>query len=80
MMRRLVILVTMMTAISASIPGGFCAPFGEGVENLVVLLTDYWTSDFYVGTFEGSKRGQRFGSAGYETIVKDEIGEYIAVV
>jgi len=54
MMRRLMILVTMMTAIFAFLPAGFGAPSGEGVENLVVLLTDYGPSDFYVGALEGS--------------------------
>jgi len=54
MMRRLVILVAMMATIAAIISGAVCAPTGGGVENLVVLLTDYGTSDFYVGALEGS--------------------------
>ncbi len=54
MIRRLMILITMMAAFLAFLPGAVGAPSGGGVENLVVLLTDYGTSDFYVGALEGS--------------------------
>ncbi len=47
-MRRLLILVKMMVAISV-LSAGAVEPSGEGVENLVVLLRDYGTTDFYVG-------------------------------
>ena len=53
MTKRLMILAAMMVAISLALPGGFCVSSSEGVENLVVLLTDYGTSDFYVGALEG---------------------------
>jgi S-adenosylmethionine hydrolase len=54
MTRRLVILITMMATIYAFLPGGLGATTGDSVENLVVLLTDYGTCDFYVGALEGS--------------------------
>lgn len=54
MTSRLVILITIMAAIYAFLPGGLGATTGDGVENLVVLLTDYGTCDFYVGALEGS--------------------------
>jgi hypothetical protein len=57
MMRKLLILTTMMMimmSISALSVGAAVEPSGDGVENLVVLLTDYGTTDFYVGALEGS--------------------------
>ena len=54
MMRKLLIVVTMLMSISALSVGAAVEPSGDGVENLVVLLTDYGTTDFYVGALEGS--------------------------
>jgi S-adenosylmethionine hydrolase len=56
MMRKLLILTTMMMmmSISALSAGAAVEPSGDGVENLVVLLTDYGTTDFYVGALEDS--------------------------
>ncbi len=54
MMKRLMILATMIVAISALFPGAADAPCEGCIENLVVLLTDYGTSDFYVGALEGA--------------------------
>ena len=47
-------MVTMIMSISALSVGAAVEPSGDGVENLVVLLTDYGTTDFYVGALEGS--------------------------
>jgi len=54
MMRQLMILAVMVAAIAAFVPGAAGDPSGIAAENLVVLLTDYGTSDFYVGALEGS--------------------------
>lgn len=53
MMRQLLILVKMMEAISV-LSAGAVEPSGEGVETLVILLTDRGTIDFYVGALERS--------------------------
>jgi len=53
-MRQLLILVTTMMSISALSVGAAVESSEDGVENLVVLLTDYGTTDFYVGALEGS--------------------------
>ncbi|MCR3883021.1 MAG: SAM-dependent chlorinase/fluorinase, partial [Methanothrix sp.] len=54
MSRRLLMLAAMMAAISPLIVGGVPEPDKGMVQDLVVLLTDYGTCDFYVGALEGS--------------------------
>jgi len=54
MSRRLLMLAAMMAALSPLIVGGVPEPGKGMVQDLVVLLTDYGTCDFYVGALEGS--------------------------
>lgn len=54
MKRRFMILIATMLSFPSLLMGAGGAVAAEEVENLVVLLTDYGTSDFHVGALEGS--------------------------
>jgi len=54
MMRQLLIIAAVMASISPLLTGGQADPGVSKVEDLVVLLTDYGTCDYYVGALEGS--------------------------
>ena len=54
MKRRLMILVATILAVPALLSEAIGSDAAEDVENLVVLLTDYKTSDFQVRALHGS--------------------------
>ena len=54
MMKKLLIIAAVMASISPLLTGGQADPGVSKVEDLVVLLTDYGTCDYYVGALEGS--------------------------